>query len=241
MPDCAACPLFKMESETGDCLHMNRPGGLELTATALDLCQLPTGSAILDIASGTGATLTFLRQHKFQPYGLDLSRQMLESHKSYDEIHRLVQADCLRLPFNNTSFTAVIMECALSLSRNLTDTLNQFQRVLKMGGKLIITDIYLREAGLSMEDKPLPTSSCLAGAVSEPVIRDQVTSQGFNILHWQDHTPLLRQWIARLIFKLGSLDAVYHLLAESEEAAHELASGFGSRYKLGYYLLIAEK
>ena len=50
-----------------------RPGGLALTLRAVNLACLGPGSRVLDIGSGTGATLRYLVDHSFEAAGVEPS------------------------------------------------------------------------------------------------------------------------------------------------------------------------
>ncbi len=242
MPDCSACSLFQIESHNQDCLHVNRPGRLELTRKAVAASQLPAGSTVLDAACGTGATLDFLeRQMGLRAVGVDLSRSMLT--KSIQQhLKTGVQASCLHLPLPAAYLDAVLMECALSLSGDLATSLHEFRRVLRPGGSLIVTDLYIREGfDTTSASCSLPASSCLAGARSEAYIRQQVEKAGFQITTWQDETFAFKEWLARMVFKLGSLQEVYRRMVSCDEDAECLAKTLGSNLKLGYYRLTAQK
>lgn len=242
MPDCASCSLFQLESEGESCLHVNRPGGLELTQKAVDMCDLPANSSVLDVASGASSTLQYLTKQKgFYATGLDLSFEMLRFGQTRHAGLRLIQGDCEKIPLPSASQHAVLMECALTLSGSADQTLTEFRRVLRPEGRLIVTDIYIREVLDPRGLDCLSATRCLSGAATEETIRRQVTKNGFKISIWQDHTLLFKQWLARMVFKLGSLDAFYRQLASCEEDAQSLVSGIGNQVKLGYYLMIAQK
>jgi arsenite methyltransferase len=240
--ECASCQLFELESQGEDCFHINRPGGLTLTEQAIDLCHLPRNARILDVASGTGASLQYLTHHKkYNAIGLDFSHKMLLiGLDTYPDLTRL-QADGGKLPFPDSSQDAVLMECALSFSNCAGVMINEFNRVLCQGGRLIVTDIYIRDlidpSGMSY----LSTAHCLAGVMTEEMIRSTITHQGFHVTTWQDHTFELKQWMACMVFKTGSLGAFYHLLVSNQKNAERLCEALGKKLKLGYYLLIAEK
>ena len=51
----------------------------------------------------------------------------------------------------------------------------------------------------------------------------------------------LKQWMARMVFELGSLNNFYRQLVASSEDACQLESALGNGLKLGYYLAIASK
>jgi len=219
---------------------VNRPGGLDLTRKAVAASQLPAGSTVLDAACGTGATLDFLeRQMGMRAIGVDLSRSML-ARSSQQHQKTSVQASCLHLPLPAACLDAVLMECALSLSGDLSRALREFRRALLPGGSLIVTDLYIREGfDITNASGSLPASSCLAGARSEAFIRQQVEKAGFQITTWQDETSSFKEWLARMVFKLGSLHAVYRRLVSCDEDARHLTQTLGSGLKLGYYRLTA--
>lgn len=237
MPDCIRCPLFQLESENEGCLHLNRPGGLELTKTALASCQLPTGSSVLDAACGSGATLQFLCEQGYQTTGIDLSMDMLSSGLTLP----VIQANCTQIPIASSSQDAVLMECALSLSNETDHSLAEFSRLLRPGGWLLVTDIYIRELQNLRALDCLSSSSCLSGAQTEAYIHAKIEQAGFTIRIWQDQTPVFKQWLARMVFKLGSLNAFYRQLSACEADSEILTSNLGKGLKLGYYWMTAQK
>lgn len=242
MPDCVTCPLFQLESGGENCLHVNRPGGLELTQQALDILDLPSGASILDVACGTGASMQYLAGQKhLHATGLDLSFDMLKYGQSRFTDLNLLQASSSRIPLLDASQQVILMECALSLSGDTAGALAEFLRILQPGGHLIVTDVYLRESLAPPAEDCLSATSCLGETKTEADIRQMVAEKSFKIIHWQDQTALLKQWLARMIFKLGSLDAFYRQLAASEEDAKRLSANLGRGIKLGYYLMIAQK
>jgi arsenite methyltransferase len=237
MPDCARCSLFQLESENEGCLHVNRPGGLELTKAALASCNLPTGSSLLDAACGAGATLHYLRDQGYKVLGADLSANILQSNSNLP----VIQANCNRIPLPSDSQDAVLMECALSLSNDSEGALVEFGRLLRPNGWLVVTDIYIRELNDPNARNCLSNSSCLSGAQTETHIRRQMENAGFSIRTWQDQTSVFKQWLGRMVFKLGSLNAFYRQLSTCEDAAQELSNALGSQIKLGYYWMAAQK
>jgi len=237
MPDCARCSLFQLESNNEGCLHVNRPGGLELTKTALASCNLSVGSSILDAACGSGATLRYLCEQGYQATGMDLSMDMLQS----DSVVPMIRANCRQVPLPSSSQDAVLMECALSLSNEAEGALAEFGRLLPPGGWLVVTDIYIRELHDPRALNCLSGTSCLSGAQTEDHILGQIETAGFTIQTWQDQTQIFKQWLASMVFKLGSLNAFYHQLSSCEGTAQELSDTLGSQIKLGYYWMAAQK
>jgi arsenite methyltransferase len=242
MPDCVSCRLFQLESENTHCLLVNRPGGLELTRFAFTKCNLQPGSRVADIASGLGATLACIRdEYHLLPIGVDLSGPLLrQSRKLHPEIS-LTRSDCTQVPFANQSLDAVVMECALSLSGDTSAVLKEFQRVLKPDGALILSDIYIREIKDPESRRALQTTHCLSDAITRDDLSHLIEREGFHFDFWEDQTVHLKQWMARMVFELGSFNNFYRQLVASSEDACQLESALGNGLKLGYYLGIASK
>jgi ubiquinone/menaquinone biosynthesis C-methylase UbiE len=166
---------------------------------------------------------------------------MLKNGQTHHPGLNLLQGDCTRLPLTSGSQDAILMECALSLSGGSAEALEEFKRVLTPHGKLVVTDLYIREVLDPQGLICLSASPCLRGARTEAAIRRQVAESGFTITAWQDQTPAFKQWLARMVFKLGSLEAFYRQLVTSEKDAQSLISRLGSQIKLGYYSMVAQK
>jgi demethylmenaquinone methyltransferase/2-methoxy-6-polyprenyl-1,4-benzoquinol methylase len=100
------------------------------------------GSAMLDVAGGTGNYAEALRSMGFEPTVLDLSEEMLERARSKGLAG--VRADASRLPIADESFDAVVNVSALHLIPSWREALGEARRVLKPGGRLALM-VYTRE------------------------------------------------------------------------------------------------
>ncbi len=242
MADCSTCQLFDIESESQNCLHVNRPGGLDLTRLALDKSNFLPAAEVLEVASGLSDTLQLLtHEYKLEALGLEFSINMIQKSKKVYPGLSLVQANCANIPLKAESIFGVMMECALSLSGSIAETLLEYHRILEPNGILIISDVYIRTLLDPDAQKSLKSSHCLAEALTEASIRQLLGQNGFKIILWQDQTTLLKQWLARIVFKLGSLQSFFNQITASQEDAILLEKNFSKNIKLGYYLMIAEK
>ena len=105
--------------------------------TVRDLA-LPSGSTVLDLASGTGDLCIDLREAGLRPVSLDLSYGMLAADRSGAP---RAQADILRLPVPHGSVDGVT--CGFAL-RNLTDLdafFVELARVVRPGGRIALLDV----------------------------------------------------------------------------------------------------
>ena len=180
-----------------------RPGGFDLTKRAVALCDLPAGAAVLDIGCGLGATVHWLQtNHALKTVGLDASRLLLSQGRLAHSRNPVLAGLAEHLPLREESFDGVFCECVLSLLDHPEQVLAEFSRVLKPGGWLVLTDIYARRPeGVSAMEQ-LPLHSCLKGARAREEIVDLVEKADFNPVLWEDHSRLLKELAARIVFEV---------------------------------------
>lgn len=224
-----------------------RPGGVELTGRAMEFCQFPLRSRLLDVGCSSGVTVEYLRNHyQLDAFGVDVSTRLLGEGKVRDATLPLAHASGEHLPFGNGPLDGIICECVLSLLPDPGLALREFNRVLGQNGKLILSDIYLRRAWSGVqgagEEENLPErlmDDCLKGALSACSVKKLLGEAGFALMLWEDHTPLLKELAARLVLAHGSMDALWGGMKDGG------CSGMGNSaiaaLKPGYYLLVARK
>jgi demethylmenaquinone methyltransferase/2-methoxy-6-polyprenyl-1,4-benzoquinol methylase len=106
--------------------------------TAVRLLGLPSGSVVLDLASGTGDMCIDLARAGHRPISVDFSFGMLAADRSHAP---RVQADILHLPMPDASVDGVT--CGFAL-RNLVDLPTFFAelgRVVRPGGRIALLDV----------------------------------------------------------------------------------------------------
>ena len=111
------------------------PGGRAHTRHMLELAALPRGARILDMGAGAGETLSLLLEQGYAARGIDLAPRA--------EI--VERADFLRAPFPDGSFDAVISQCAFFVSGDVPGALREARRLLKPGGKLLLSDVFFED------------------------------------------------------------------------------------------------
>jgi SAM-dependent methyltransferase len=211
---------------TGDCL---RPGGLDLTRRVLGLAAFPPGSRILDLGCGAGASLGLLGDSGFSALGLDRSLPLLRQARARGPALR---ADMAALPLADACLDGLLCECALSLAPDKGAVLRECRRVLRRGGRLMLTDIVLR-AGLAGERAAY--APCLQGAVSAGEVKSLLKRNGFRLRHAEDHSRALAELAARLVWEHGSPDA---LASRLSGGAH--SPGLCRAGAYGYGVFVAE-
>ena len=138
----------------------SHPGGEAHTRRMLELAALTQGTRILDMGAGAGETLRLLRGSGYDAVGIDRSPRAPE----------VLQGDFLRTSFPDGSFDAVLSQCAFFASGDQAAALREAKRLLKPGGKLLLSDLFF--------DDP---AALLRAA-------------GFTLLRSEDLTPLWREY-----------------------------------------------
>jgi demethylmenaquinone methyltransferase / 2-methoxy-6-polyprenyl-1,4-benzoquinol methylase len=114
----------------------------------IDLLGFLENQCILDVATGTCDIVIEVAKRNLsaQIFGIDFSRRMLDlgrikiTRKNYNQIVSLQIGSGENLPYADTSFDGVV--CAFGI-RNFADIqsgLNEFYRVLKPGGRVVILE-----------------------------------------------------------------------------------------------------
>ena len=210
-----------------------RPGGAHLTRQALALSAFPPGARLLDVGCGPGVSLSLLRERGYACLGLDLSRPFLQEARAHAPC---VQGDFSRLPFAAGSFDGVLCECVLSLAADPAPALAECFRILRPGGRLLLSDLVARPPAGPPVD---PRAGGPAGLLTPESLAGLLCSQRFTVLHMRDHTSLLRELAARIVWKFGSL-AAFRQLCSGLEGLNGPCAGTDAK-NLGYALIIAEK
>ena len=110
------------------------------------LPRLPdlTGADVLDVACGTGRWLAqLLARGARSGVGIDVSDAMLRATENKERIRgRLVQADCLHLPFAGATFDFAICSFAASHIAHIDHLFREIARVLRPGSTFIVSDLH---------------------------------------------------------------------------------------------------
>ncbi|MDR3439968.1 DVU_1556 family methyltransferase [Telmatospirillum sp.] len=208
-----------------------RPGGSQLTARAVFCGAWQPGERVIDVGCGRGVTLDYLRQCGLHAIGIDTSAQALRLAKT-DELS-VIQASGDDLPFDSDSLDGVLAECSFSLLPDAAKALAEFHRVLRPGGRLVITDLYARNPEALGQTSVPP---CLSGMLEKKKIARDLENVGFGVDTWEDHSDVLKAFLARFIFEYGSLDALW-----GKAAAATTWSDVARDIRPGYALLVARK
>lgn len=106
------------------------------------LSESPPPRNVLDVGVGTGRNMQLLRSLGYAVSGVDVSRNMLRvAAGRLGGAHGLYHGDVRSLPFVDEEFDFALCCRVLSHLDTLEGSLGEISRVLRRGGRLLITDI----------------------------------------------------------------------------------------------------
>jgi len=238
----------------GDSFH---PGGLELTERLGRMLDLKPSVHALDIASGNGASAIHLAK-KFgcAVVGIDFARPLISCARATADRENLgadlqfVPGDAEALPFSDSSFDAIISECAVSTFPDKHTSAREMGRVLKPRGRLGFSDVVLAD-DIASEIVPewFSQAACIGGACSAKRYREMFESAGFSA--WQEWDcpgellALLRQVRLRLLALevaggVGKIDACGLDLSAAKKILAEVEKWVRSGM-MSYGIFVADK
>jgi len=136
---------------------------------------LETGDVVLDLGSGAGIDL-FLAAAKVGPtgrvIGVDMTDEMIaragENIAAGGYTNVEVRKGIIEeLPLEDASVDWVISNCVINLSPEKPRVFAEIARVLKPGGRMLVSDIVATDLPEELRSLPAFYASCVGGAISE--------------------------------------------------------------------------
>ena len=151
------------------------------------------GETVVDLGSGPGKDC-FISAHRVgaagRVIGVDMTGDMLELANRNNEAFRAQsglanvefrQGYIEELPVADAEADAVISNCVINLSTEKEKVFREIFRVLKPGGRLVVSDIVLKgELPESIRNDMKQYASCIAGAALKDVYLSAINAAGFQ-------------------------------------------------------------
>ena len=153
------------------------------------LASLKEGDVVLDLGSGAGfdAFLAVQRVGKTgRVIGVDMTPEMVAKAKEnakkgkYSNVEfRLGEIE--KLPVEDSSIDVIISNCVINLSPDKEEVFKDAHRVLKSGGRLMVSDLVLtKDLPKEIKDSIEAYVGCLAGAIKKDEYLKLITMAGFK-------------------------------------------------------------
>jgi SAM-dependent methyltransferase len=161
------------------------------------LASLKSGETVLDLGAGAGFDC-FLAANQVgrtgRVIGVDMTTEMVEKAREnakkgkYDNVEFRL-GDIEALPVEDDSVDVVISNCVINLTPNKYKTFKEAHRVLKIGGRIMISDIVLlKELPDFIKNSPEAYVACVAGASLKKDYMATIKEAGFQEIEIIDET-----------------------------------------------------
>ncbi|MBN1845284.1 MAG: arsenite methyltransferase [Sedimentisphaerales bacterium] len=162
------------------------------------LASLNHGEVVLDLGSGAGIDC-FLAARQVGPtgkvIGLDMTAEMVakardNARKGGFENIEFRLGDIENMPVEKDSVDVIISNCVINLVPDKTRAFAETYRVLKAGGRMMISDIVLtKELPVAIKESVEAYVGCLSGAVMKEEYLRLIKKAGFQEVQIQSEQP----------------------------------------------------
>jgi SAM-dependent methyltransferase len=171
-----------------------------ITASEMErfLLLLNVGPAnnLLEIACGSGGPALFIAETlgcsiwgvDSNENGITTARQSVSQTPFAAKVRFEVADVDASLPFENESFDAIVCTDAINHFMNRVHVLNEWQRVLKRGGRFLYTDPIVVSGALTNEEMSIRSSIGFFLFVPVGCNEQWIEQSGFRIVHQEDVT-----------------------------------------------------
>ena len=168
------------------------------------LASLREGEAVLDLGSGAGIDC-FLAARKVgkigRVVGVDMTSEMVDKARQNAALDGIENVEFRlgeieNLPAGDNSFDVVISNCVINLSPDKKKVFEEAHRVLKPGGRLLVSDIVLLKAlPDAIRSSVEAYTGCIAGAMLKDEYLNQISSAGFVDFEVVEEKILPREYL----------------------------------------------
>jgi len=195
--DAACCAGFYAQPTVryllGDSFH---PGGERLTLEVAEHLALPPDADLLDVACGQGTSLRAIAAHwPVTAVGLDAC---VDADTLNGAAISLRAGDAHAIPFEARSFDAVLCECALSTFADQARALAEIRRVLRPGGRVVISDMVLNGELSAQLMEWVHLGTCLTRAMPLQDYAALAAASGLEIVRVSDTPWAMTELLRRL-------------------------------------------
>ncbi len=155
---------------------------------AINYAEPQEGEVCVDLGSGRGTDVLRMAESVGETgfvYGIDISDGMLEKARKNAEKFgatnvSFIRCELEKLELPDQTTDLVISNCTLNHASDKQAVWNEIFRILKNGGRFVISDIYAT-APIADEyrNDPAAVAECWAGSVTRPEYMQQLEKAGF--------------------------------------------------------------
>jgi len=156
---------------------------------AINYSEPAEGEVCVDLGSGRGTDVLRLAEKVGRNgfvYGIDISDGMIDkAEKTAEKLGvgnvRFLRSMLEKIKLDDSVADLVISNCTINHSADKQAVWNEVFRILKKGGRFVVSDIYsLEEVPEEYKNDPVAVSECWAGSVTRETYIDQLEKAGFS-------------------------------------------------------------
>lgn len=193
------------------------------------LSSLREGETVLDLGCGAGLDCFLAAQRvgkSGRVIGVDMTPEMIEKAREHAEKGKFENvefklAEIEDLPLADDSVDVVISNCVINLSPDKKRVFREAFRVLKPGGRLMISDIVLlKEIPVSIKKSVEAYIGCVAGAILKDEYLSAIKDAGFQKVKIMDETSFPVDFLDN--------DPITHVIIENLKTSPEMVKEVAS-------------
>ncbi|MFH0990007.1 MAG: methyltransferase domain-containing protein [bacterium] len=156
---------------------------------AIDMSHPGTGEVCVDLGCGKGSDVIRLRKAVGEGghvYGVDIADGMIA--KARQQVEKfgytnvtLIHSELEQLPIESDAADLVISNCTINHAQNKRAVWSEIFRILKMGGRIVVSDIYsMKPVPSEYANDPEAVAECWAGAITKDEYLNILQQTGFK-------------------------------------------------------------
>jgi SAM-dependent methyltransferase len=170
------------------------------------IAGLEQGDTVLDLGSGGGFDC-FLAAREVgaagRVIGVDMTPEMVETARENAETNDATSVEFRlgeieHLPVADGSVDVIVSNCVVNLSPHKPQVFREAYRVLRPGGRLVVSDVVLTtELPADFRGDLASVAACIGGAASIPALETMLTDAGFTGISIEpkaDSGEFIRDW-----------------------------------------------
>jgi len=166
---------------------------------AINYAEAQPNEICIDLGSGRGTDVLRLAEEVGEGgfvYGIDISEGMI--HKAVDTANRLginnvkfIYSNLEKIELADSLADLIISNCTINHASDKQTVWNEIYRILKEGGRFVISDIYsTTTVPDEYRNDPVAISECWAGSVTRDEYLMQLENAGFSSINIiEESTP----------------------------------------------------